>query len=622
MTQSYISLSLLLLLAAVAHADSSAGAAASFLHAPLHPLLASRGPWPTAHGDAWATDTSPYPGPSNSSLSSSVVSVYGIWNNSYLPISLVFGDDYVWGTSISSTLLLSDKNGPLTIVDTFWNGGFDFSYHGSYSFVTADGVYFSSSKKGFYAFATSVVDGHPKIVKRGQFELPFRPAYPNEVVVAVQEFYPHASDAKAKNKGLVAVATSAGLVAVVSRSSALGADGLEVFKVEATLQLPRTTEFPSDSFVSNSIALDQNGGVYVVSATHLTRVQWSPDDLALSISWHTPYAPPAGDPLLPGRLGRGSGSTPSLMYGEGALPGSAPSYVIITDGASPMSVLLFSAADGAIAARSTVKFASSKDSTSEQSIVVLGQRAVVVQNWIPYDRLPLPCKALASAPSFIGKLLPGKVLNACANLLGAYPLSGVAQFEVKQAQKGGPVALHMTWMDDNVQCSSCIPAASSTALGETGALDDAMFYCLGMEDRQQGPKREGFLGLVTKAVNDFLLPSAAYTIEGLSWADGRQIVKTTLGTGTKFNPSYAAVQIGRKRDLIVGTVSGVLHVSYDHRVLPEPKSALRVWKAEEIADYLCTHFSVHTAIALSVAPTLLFATIVAVIATKALGGKK
>jgi hypothetical protein len=607
----------LFLLAAVSLAVSSA-ATPSFLHPPLHPLLASRGPWPTCHGDAWATDTSSYPGPSNSSFSAEVVSVIGIWNNSYLPISLVFGDDYVWGTSVSSTLLLSEKNGPLEIVDTYWNG-FDFSFHGAYSFVTSDGVYFSSSKKGFYAFATTVVAGRPKIVKRGQFELPFRPDYPKEVVVAVQEFYPNKSDAKATHEGLIAVATTAGLVAVVSRTLSLSSDGIESFKVEATLQLPRTPMFPNDAFVSNSIALDQNGGVYVVSATHLSRIQWFPETRALAISWHTPYAPAAGDPLLPSRLGRGSGSTPSLMYGhEGANPGDAPRFVVITDGASPMNVLLFSALGGAISARTTVEFSSSKDSTSEQSIVVLGQRVVVVQNWIPDERLPLPCKALASAHPFIGKMLPDKLLMACANLLGAYPLAGVAQYEVRQAQKEGTVKLHMTWMNDKVQCSSCIPAASSTALGKTGALEDAMFYCLGMEDRQQGPTGAGFVGLIMKAVNDFLLPSAAYTIEGLSWADGRQIVKKTLGTGNKFNPSYAAVQIGRKRDLVIGTVTGVLHVSYDLRVLPEPKSALRVWTAEEVADYLCTHFSAHTAIALFVVPTILFAIMITVIATKVL----
>ena len=103
-----------------------------------HPQLANS-PWPACHGDAGATDTSLAAGPSGEAeLESQLITHHAIFSltNTYLPISIVFGGEQLaWGTSVSSVLLLQeDEQNPeqWRLADTYYNGGFDFSYHGGH----------------------------------------------------------------------------------------------------------------------------------------------------------------------------------------------------------------------------------------------------------------------------------------------------------------------------------------------------------------------------------------------------------------------------------------------------------------------------------------------------------
>jgi hypothetical protein len=78
----------------------------------------------------------------------------------------------------------------------------------------------------------------------------------------------------------VAVVTSSGRVAVVGRSATLVGDD---FTLVAALQLPHTrgggggdlAAGEGEGAVSNSLAVDEQGGVYVVAATHLHKVVWT-----------------------------------------------------------------------------------------------------------------------------------------------------------------------------------------------------------------------------------------------------------------------------------------------------------------------------------------------------------
>ena len=228
------------------------------------------------------------------------------------------------------------------------------------------------------------------------------------------------------------------------------------------------------------------------------------------------------EPLYPGRLGRGSGSTPSLLRGEGtshkdprnnphgndahaanasASENERAAWVVITDGATPMRLLVMRASNGEVTGNATVTFApappkqhsptqSQKEdsnnrrqddeapnpqnnpgwqSTSEQSVVVRPDgKAVVVQNWLPADRVPLWCR-------WFSPWLPDKAQPACPFLLGAMPLPGVQQLAINLAS--GRVE-SSPWQRTDVQCASSIPAADSDA-----------FYCLGMRPRER-PRRD------------------------------------------------------------------------------------------------------------------------------------
>jgi hypothetical protein len=343
--------------------------------------------------------------------------------------------------------------------------------------VSRDDVYFSSRAQGFGAWA--VRDG--RIVAAGAFAAP--DLAPREAVVGVLMLY----------DGRIAFATSAGRVGVVSR----GEDGAFTLAGE---MLPLGV-----GEVSNSFSVDEAGGIYVVGALALGRAQW--DGVRLVRSWQAEYT--AGEPqqLWRGRLGVGSGSTPSLM---GRADGQ-PRFALITDGASPMRLLVLETASGELVGNATVTFRDAgeppaADAQSEQSVVVSDDRAVVVNNFLPRDNVARACSLLTR--------LPGKLGLACAFMFASRPEAGVQQFRVDET---GAVAA--VWANEDVQCSSSIPAVARTRGG------GRLFLCVGTRDT---PGRWWWQ------------PRATFTLEALDWETGFSVFSLPLGTGTAFNPSYAA----------------------------------------------------------------------------------
>lgn len=111
-----------------------------------HPLLAQDSPWPACHGNAFASDSTDWPGPagavsSGSGLTAQLVThpALASRSSSYLPVSLVFGGaladggQAVWGTSVSAVMLLQVVNSSgssgskLQLADTFYTGSIDLS---------------------------------------------------------------------------------------------------------------------------------------------------------------------------------------------------------------------------------------------------------------------------------------------------------------------------------------------------------------------------------------------------------------------------------------------------------------------------------------------------------------
>jgi len=137
--------------------------------------------------------------------------------------------------------------------------------------------------------------------------------------------------------------------------------------------------------VSNSIASDENGGIYVVTDAAVIKYQW--DGTTLSKVWRTEYD--SDSPFSVLRLGPGSGSTPSLM-------GTSPEddrFVVITDGQNVMNLVFMwrdeipagwqpiaPGKDPRIACEVPITFGTEGRTLSEQSVLVRGYAAVTVNN--------------------------------------------------------------------------------------------------------------------------------------------------------------------------------------------------------------------------------------------------
>ncbi len=118
--------------------------------------------------------------------------------------------------------------------------------------------------------------------------------------------------------------------------------------------------------IFNSVATDEDGGVYVVTDTALHRLAARPDGTP-EVTWRTTYD--RGSEQKPGQLSRGSGTTPTLLDNG---------VVAITDNAEPrMNVLFLDRSTGQEICKQPV-FEEDRSATGT-SLVSLGS-AVVVEN--------------------------------------------------------------------------------------------------------------------------------------------------------------------------------------------------------------------------------------------------
>lgn len=276
---------------------------------------------------------------------------------------------------------------------------------------------------------------------------------------------------------------------------------------------PSQIHFGSDEVVSNSVAVDSHGGIYVASDKVMRKLVWTgtelsddPDDGA----WSSPYD--TGDQPPSVKFGSGTGSTPTLMgFGD-----DADRLVVITDGSDQMKLVAFWRDDipegfrqrpgtksNRIADQIQVTAGLSplpKFIQSEQSVVVNGYGAFVVNNIRPQgdpDRL-------------VDVVAGGPVLE---------PPRGMERF----AWDPGSHAWRSMWARGDVVATSMVPGASTQS-------------------------KMVMVNGYTKA--------DGWEVTGLDWSTGETVQRVIFGQDNLGNGAYALIQYASNGDLIFNGIGG------------------------------------------------------------------
>ncbi len=267
----------------------------------------------------------------------------------------------------------------------------------------------------------------------------------------------------------------------------------------------KATGSTGQGWVRNAVALDEAGGIYIVSQAHMHKVVWTGDRLS------TDRADGAWTSRYLNGWGRGSGATPSLMgFGD------EDRFVVITDGEPLMNVVLFwrdaipedwarlpNAPDRRIAGMLPADMGdpSLHEIQSEQSVVVAGYGALVVNN----------------VPRNTPWYLPSRAERLLIGLLGSAPRYqpyGVQKFEWDPSKR----VFRGAWVNRKISSPSCVPIVSHPS---------GMVYLIGARDNE-------------------------WTLEALDWETGKSTFHSVIG-GQRFNPFYSGTHLDENARIHYGT---------------------------------------------------------------------
>lgn len=314
--------------------------------------------------------------------------------------------------------------------------------------------------------------------------------------------------------GRVAFASQLGVVGTIPREpDRMTAANLVTTSINGDKCATATAGDKGLDQVSNSIAADERGGIFVVTSKGMYRYDW--DGIRLAKGWQAPYQIGAGG--TGARIGDGSGSTPTLM-------GTSPKqdrFVVITDGAKLMHLDLFwrdeipadwkglPGKDRRLACEVPVTFGdpNATESQNEQSVLVRGYASVIPNNQLKND----------SAFSD----LPGNTRLVAAALAGGDP--GNAPHGVERIDWNPKTrTCSPRWANRDISLPNGIPSMST----QTGLM-----YGIG--------QRGGVWGL-----------------EGLDFDTGASKLRVDTDKSADENSAYAATTIGPDGAIWTGTLLG------------------------------------------------------------------
>lgn len=301
--------------------------------------------------------------------------------------------------------------------------------------------------------------------------------------------------------GRVVLSTVSGAVAVIDR---------EFVGPPSWLRL-------GGEMITNSFAVDEDGGIYVVTDQRMHKLVWTGERLSQDPgdgAWSSPYERARGD--LGGiRAGsQGSGATPSLL---GFAPGE-DRLVVITDGAEPMHLVAFwrdeipadatppiGALSPRIADQIRVEFGRREPgpAQSEQSVAVWGDGAFVVNN---------------SGPDSLGSAFE----NVVAIGVTRPPPRGVERFR----WDAGTNRWVRVWARPDVASPSMVPLVSAGS-------------------------RQAYVQSAEGGVFAFV---------GLDWETGRTCTRLELPRTQAMNGAYMLIQLLPDGDLVTGMLTGPVRI--------------------------------------------------------------
>ena len=374
--------------------------------------------WAGSHRASYAQGSAALPGPADSQTSKSE---HLVLEGAGIPVIASFSRPYEdGGRAVWSTILGADSaivkidHETFEIIDTYVPGDreedppeFELGLSGAYAAIDAQNR-FIAGRTNFVSFFGDSVEGDRSSnieLKKRIFLPPEAFCNDDDVIAGMSLTY----------DGHLAFATELGNLFVIPAD--VDPDDLGEVPVVSTNENCATADAADLEIVSNSIAVDEAGGIYLLTSAAMYRFNW--DGSTLSMVWRAAYDS-AEDVPSPIRLGPGSGSTPSLM----GTKADDDHFVVITDGRALMNLVLFwrdevpddweaiaPGKDRRIACEIPVDFGTgATEAISEQSVAVRGYAAIVVNDLLTNPTINPPSMSpLAAAAQNLVSALEGGI---------------------------------------------------------------------------------------------------------------------------------------------------------------------------------------------------------------------
>ena len=272
---------------------------------------------------------------------------------------------------------------------------------------------------------------------------------------------------------------------------------------------------PDGETVANSFAVDESGGVFVVSTHALYRLDVT--DEAPTVTWRLPYD--RGTRVKPGQVSQGSGTTPTLI---GPASGPGGGAIAITDNAEPqINVLVVRRGRSGPGAEPLCRqpvFPAGESGDENSLIAVPG--GLIAENNFGY------AGPLAGVPGRTADTTPG-----------------LARVDVDYEHGG----CHLAWENTTARIPTLVSKASlATGLvyGFTHPAADELPLTLRL----------------VPPLADLLAPDAWF-LTAFDARTGEQVWSRFVGSGLGYNNNYAPVTLGPDGTAYVGTLGGLVRIA-------------------------------------------------------------